>query len=400
MGDGLSEAGLRRLHEAMDGHVRGGVPGLVAAVSRKGAVHEEVLGVRGTNDSDPISRDTIFRISSMTKPVIAAAAMTMVEDGNLKLDDSVDGLLPELARRRVLKSLESPLDETVPAVRPITLRDLLTFTFGLGIVMAPPGSYPIQKAMDELQLGQGPPHPASAPPPAEWMRRLGTLPLIHQPGAGWMYNTGADVLGVLLSRASGKPLESMLRDRILGPLGMKDTGFSVPPSKMGRFTDLYWSDPQTGRLMLYDRGAGGEWSRPPAFPSGGGGLVSTLDDYLAFGQMMLNKGKLGDARVLARRSVELMTSDQLTRAQKAAAGMISGYFENHGWGFGVSVVTKAGGFDGSVGSFGWNGGLGSIWVSDPKEEMVSIMLSHGAWGSPTPPPAFRDFLTLAYQAIA
>ena len=171
---------------------------------------------------------------------------------------------------------------------------------GFGMVMAPPDTYPIQRAMSELPLGQGPPNPPTPPAPDEWIRRLGTLPLMHQPGEKWMYNTGSDVLGVLIARASGKPLETFLRERIFEPLGMKDTGFSVPAAKLDRLATSYWTNFPTGALEVYDEAEGGQWSRPPAFPSGAGGLVSTIDDYLAFGQMMLNKGKHGKpARPLA-----------------------------------------------------------------------------------------------------
>ena len=170
--------------------------------------------------------------------------------------------------------------------------------------MAPPDTYPIQKAMSEQLLGQGPPNPSTTPEPDEWMRRLGRLPLMYQPGERWIYNTGSDVLGVLIARVSGQPLETFLRERIFEPLGMKDTGFSVPASKIKRLANNYWVNPESGTLELYDEAEGGQWSRPPAFPSAAGGMVSTVDDYLAFGQMMLNQGKYGRERILSRPSVE------------------------------------------------------------------------------------------------
>ena len=231
--------------------------------------------------NDPMRRDTIFRISSMTKPVTAVATMILVEECKLRLDEPVDRLLPELADRRVLRAVDGPLDDTVPANRPITVRDLLTFRMGFGMVMAMPGTSPIQDAPHEVMLGQGPPHPSKTPAPDEWIRRLGTLPLMHQPGERWMYNTGSDVLGVLIARASGQPFETFLRERIFEPLGMKDTGFSVPAAELDRLATSYWTDPETGALELHDE-PDGQWSRPPAFPSGAGGLVSTVDDYLAF----------------------------------------------------------------------------------------------------------------------
>ncbi len=169
----------------------------------------------------------------------------------------------------VLKQLDGPLDDTVPANRPITVRDLLTFRMGFGVVMAPPGTYPIQKAMDELRLGQGPPSPSTPPGPDEWIRRLGTLPLMHQPGERWMYNTGSDVLGVLIARASGQTFATFLRERILEPLGMKDTGFSVPAADLDRLATGYWTNFETGALELHDEAEGGQWSRPPSHPAQG-----------------------------------------------------------------------------------------------------------------------------------
>jgi CubicO group peptidase (beta-lactamase class C family) len=299
----------------------------------------------------------------------------------------------------VLKRIDGPLDDTVPANRPITVRDLLTFRMGFGIVMAAPGTHPIQKAMDDLLLGQGPPNPSTPPAPDEWMRRLGTLPLMHQPGEKWMYNTGSDVLGVLISRASGQSLETFLRERLFEPLGMKDTGFSVPAVKIGRFATSYRTDQATGALVPYDQAEGGQWSRPPAFPSGAGGLVSTIDDYLAFGQMMLDKGRHGGEQILSRPSVETMTTDHLAPAQKAVSGLVPGYFDSHGWGFGLSVITRRDDVPGSIGKFGWDGGMGTSWYSDPREDMVTILMTQRLWDSPKPPRVCLDFWTTAYQAI-
>src|SRR5256712_7351914 len=397
---GLSKPRLGRMHNVMAGYVeRGEVPGLVTLVSRRGEVHVDAIGMKAVEDSDPIRRDTIFRISSMTKPITAAATMILVEECKVRLDEPVDRWLPELAERKVLKRLDGPLDDTVPANRPITVRDLLTFRMGFGQMMAPPDAYPILKAASEQQIGMGPPSPSSLPAPDEWMRRLGRLPLMHQPGERWMYNTGSDVLGVLIARVSGQPLETFLRERIFEPLGMKDTAFSVPAPKLDRLATSYWTDPESGKLEVYDEAEGGQWSRPPSFPSGAGGLVSTVDDYLAFGQMMLNKGKHGSERLLSRPSVETMTTDQLTPEQKAASGLVGGYFDSHGWGFGVSVVTRRVDLAKTVGTFGWDGGLGTSWCSDPLEDMVTILMTQRAWTSPSPPNVCLDFWTTAYQAI-
>ena len=237
---GLSRARLDRMHEVMEAHVdRGELPGLVTVVSRRGAVHVDTIGTTAIGGRDPMRRDTIFRITSMTKPIAAAAAMILVEECALRLDDPVDRLLPELADRRVLRRLDGPLDDTVPAKRPIVVRDLLTFRMGLGVMLGPGDAYPIQRAIRELGIvGFGPPDPSTPHEPDEWMRRLGTLPLMHQPGEQWRYNTGSYVLGVLIARASGQPLETFLRERIFEPLGMRDTGFSVPAAKLDRLAEL------------------------------------------------------------------------------------------------------------------------------------------------------------------
>jgi CubicO group peptidase (beta-lactamase class C family) len=396
---GLSEARLGRLHDVMAGYVeRGEIPGMVTLVSRRGSVHVDALGSTAIG-GEPVRRDTIFRIASMTKAITAAAAMILVEECKLRLDEPVDRLLPELANRKVLKNLDGQLDDTVPAVRAITVRDLLTFRMGFGMIMGTPDRYPILHAIDELQLGLGPPSPDTTPAPDEWIRRLGTLPLMHQPGERWMYNTGSEVLGVLIARACDQPFDTFLRERIFEPLGMRDTGFSVPAAKIDRLATSYWTNFHTGKLEVFDQAAGGQWSRPPAFPSGAAGLVSTVDDYHAFARMLLNKGEHGSQRILSRPSVETMTTDQLTPQQKAVSGLTPGYFESHGWGFGVSIVTKRVDLAGPIGKFGWDGGLGTSWYSDPQEDMVTILLTQRAWTSPSPPNVCLDFWTLAYQAI-
>jgi CubicO group peptidase (beta-lactamase class C family) len=266
-------------------------------------------------------------------------------------------------------------------------------------MMAPPDAYPILKAANAKQIGMGPPSPDMLPAPDEWMRRLGQLPLMHQPGEKWMYNTGSDVLGVLNARASGQQLKTFLRERIFEPLGMKDSGFSVPGHKLDRLATSYWTNFENGKIEVYDEAEGGQWSRPPAFPSGAGGLVSTIDDYLAFGQMMLNQGKHGSERIISRLSVETMTTDQLTPEQKAVSGLIPGSFDSHGWGFGMSVVTKLDDVSAVPGRYGWDGGLGTSWYSDPSEEMVAILMTQQSWTSPNPPNVCLDFWTSAYQAI-
>jgi CubicO group peptidase (beta-lactamase class C family) len=393
---GFSSARLGRVREAMARHVESGrVPGVVALVSRRGETHVEALGTRAFGDDDPMRRDTIFRIASMTKPITAAATMILVEECVLRLDDPVDRWLPELADRVVLKRLEGPIGDTVPARRPISLRDLLTFRPGFGLVLGQPGQYPIQIAMAEAGLSPGPYPPMLAPD--AWIERLAGLPLAHQPGERWMYHTGSDVLGVLIARASGRTFEAFVRERIFEPLGMQDTGFHVPTRARDRLPPAYASNPGTGAVEVQDDPRDGRWTRPPAFPSGGGGLVSTVDDYLAFCSMLLGKGRLGRERILSRPSVELMTTDQLTREQRAAAPMFLG--SSRGWGFGMAVVTRRDDLSAVPGRFGWDGGFGTSAYSDPAEDLVGILMTQRLMDSPEPPRIVRDFWTSTYQAI-
>jgi CubicO group peptidase (beta-lactamase class C family) len=387
------------MRPALTRHVDRGVAGFVAYVSRGRDVHVIVEGRQSLVDEAPMRRDSIFRIASMTKPVTAVATLILVEEGGLRLDDAVDDLLPELANRRVLAGVDAALDNTVAAERPISVRDLMAFTAGTGVVMAMPGTYPIQRAMDELQLGQGPPRPATLPDADEWMRRFGTLPLIHHPGRQWMYNTGSDVLGVLIARAAGQPFEAFLRERIFQPLGMNSTGFSVPPEAIDSFVTAYARDPARSTLVVYDEAAGGEWTRPPAFPAGAAGLVSTVDDFAAFAGMLLADGVAGTSRLLARPTVALMTTDQLTSDQKAASQFVPGFFDDNGWGFGVSVRTRRTDLA-APGQYGWDGGLGTSWRNDPAEDLLGIILTQTAFDSPVPPPIIQDFWTSAYQAVA
>ncbi len=198
----LNPTAVTDLHNAMSGHVeRRDIPGLVTLIARGDDVHVDALGTKTVDGSGPMRRDTIFRIASITKPVSAAAAMMLVDDGRLALNDSVERWLPELANRKVLKTIASQLDDTVPAKRSINVHDLLSYTFGFGSVMAMPGTYPIQRALRDSRLGgDGPPEIQLMPGPDEYMKRLGELPLMQQPGERWLYNTAGDVLGVLIAR--------------------------------------------------------------------------------------------------------------------------------------------------------------------------------------------------------
>jgi len=395
----FSDLGLDRVERVVARHVeRGTVPGAVWLVAHDDEVHVGTVGTPSIDAGATVGRDALFRIASMTKPVTAVAALTCVEDGLFRLDEPVDRLLPELADREVLEHEDAPLGWTVPARRPILVRDLLTSTMGLGIVMAPPGEVPLADALVELELGQGPPSPCVPPEPDEWIRRLGALPLLHQPGERWAYGTGYDVLGVLIARATGRPFEVALRDRVLDPLGMHDTGFWVDEARRSRLVTGYLTDPATGELRVHDR-PDGQWSRPPAFPSGAGGLVSTVDDYLAFARMLHAGGRGPVGRVLSRGSVEAMTTDQLLPRQRHGAGLVDGWFDDHGWGYGVSVVTRRTGPAGSVGAYGWDGGLGTAWLNDPREHLVTLLMTQAAWTSPEPPAVTSEFRAAAFAAL-
>ena len=375
------------MRDVLAGYVeRGEVPGLVALVSRRGEVHVESIGYE---------RDTIGRMASMTKPIAAAAACILVEEGVLRLDDPIDAFVPELANLRVLRSIDAAVDDTVAADRPITLRDLLAFTLGTGFVVAMPGTYPIQDAMQNSGTLEAMSRRRLSP--EEYLRRLSALPLVHQPGDSWMYNTGSDVLGVLLARAAGHSFGELLRDRIFEPLGMKDTGFWVPAEAAGRLPAAY--TPTEEGLKVEDAAQDGEFSRRPGFESGAGGLVSTVDDFLRFAGMLLGGGALEGHRIMARPSVEAMTTDQLTPEQKLRSPWLPGYWDTHGWGWGVMVVNRRFDLASTPGQYGWDGGYGTTWRSDPREDMISILMTQVSMTSAMGPPILRDFLTLAYAAI-
>jgi len=389
----ISRAQLDQLHDVMAGHVESGdMPGLVTLVSRHGEVHVDAIG-RLAFDGPPITRDTIFRITSMTKPIAAAVAMILVDEGKLRLDDPVDRWLPELANRKVLLAVDVPIHQTVPARRAITLRDLLTFRCGYGMIPVFPDRYPIQKAIAEAGFAPGPVFPSF--PPDELMRRYGSLPLIYQPGERWLYNAGTEIVGVLIARVAGVTFGEFLRDRIFAPLGMKDTGFHVPPDKHHRFATTYAYDSATKKLKVFDQPVTGKFSSPPVFENGSAGLVSTADDFNAFAQMLLSGGQLGSKRILSAASVELMTTDQLSLDNKQESQLFLGDLGS--WGFGMSVVFKERD-DATPCRFGWDGGYGTSWYSNPREQLTGILLTQRMMNSPQPPRVFLDFWSALNQA--
>ncbi|MDQ0372746.1 serine hydrolase domain-containing protein [Cellulomonas humilata] len=336
----------------------GEVHGAAWLVDRAGDV---TVGAAGTG-----APDTIFRISSVTKPVVAVLAMQLVDEGLLSLDDPVDRLLPELAGRRVLRSPDAPIDDTVLAERPVTVRDVLEFRLGLGMDFTGPFPGTVLGALAERGLPAGPPAPQAAPGPDEWMRIVGSVPLSHQPGARWLYNTGAQVLGVLVARAAGRPLPELLAERLLDPLGMTDTGFHVPPDQRGRF-GRQWLGPE-----VYDE-PDGQWSTPPAFPDAASGLVSTVADLHAF-------------------AASLRTADPVIRTARHGE-----HGDGEGWGLGIGVKVTDLPDGRHAGSYGWDGGLGSTWWTDPVTDTIAILLTTDAWTSAEPTPVFTDFWRAAFR---
>jgi CubicO group peptidase (beta-lactamase class C family) len=404
MGSGFSEAGLRRLHEVLARHVDSGkIPGLVALVGRGDETYVETLGTMRHDGGTPMRRDTIFRMASTSKPVSIAAAMILVDECKLRLDDLVEQWLPELANRQVLRQIDSPLDDTVPARRPITVRDLLTSTFGLGMDMTSLGT-PI---MGEIfAKGLTPDLPTPMPEPDEWMRRLGELPLMYQPGERWQYHISSDLLGVLVARVTGQSFETFLRERVFEPLGMNDTGFDVPAEKLDRLPPLYAPDAQTGEFHVWDPAEGGRHSKPPAFQGGGGGLVSTADDYNAYFRMLLNHGMHGSERILSRAAVELMTTNRLNAEQLALRTKMAtdnvhisyGQGQHGGWGMGMAVRTYRADYA-PIGQFGWDGGAGTSTYADPANQLTGILLTQVGMTVPAPAHLIHDFWTTLYQAL-
>lgn len=372
----LTQAGLDRLHQAMAARVEnGGLPGIVTLVAQGDDVYVDVVGAMAFGGNRPMQRDTIFRITSMTKPILGAATMLLVDEGRLALDEPVSRLLPELADRRVLKRVDGPFDETVPAGRAITVEDLLTFRLGYGFIIVEPATfnprYPVIQRAEELQLAMAEPDPRTPHDPDEWIDRFATLPLMYQPGERWQYNAGSLVLGVLVARAAGQPLGVFLRDRLFEPLGMRDTGFVLPVDQAGRLPPHYATDFSTGKMTEVTITGPDVWTTPPPFPSGAAGLLSTVGDYLAFATLLLRRGVHQGRRLLSEASVAAMTTNHLTPEQIAGGGIL---LDGQGFGYciGVSVTPD----DVSApGRYGWSGGYGTTWFNDPNRERVAIALT-------------------------
>lgn len=377
----------------------GSFAGIVTLIYRKGEIAQVVaVGEADIEAGVPMRRNTIFRLASMTKPITAVAALTLVDQGKIGLNDPIDRWIPELASPRVINDPLGPLGNTHPAPRPITVADLLTHRSGIA------GQF------DRGELAQ----PVAAlrdgdPTFDAWIKRLAALPLAYDPGTRFNYGTSFDVLGVLVSRITGLSLEDYMRQAIFEPLGMVDTAFWVPPAKRARLAVVYDRDPRTGRPVRAARDAP---SSPPNFQAGSGKLFSTADDSLKFARMLLGNGRLGDRRVLDRPTVAMMTTNWLTPAQ-LAQGFVgqSDFWASQGFGLGVSVTTDLAKLDpmrnpySSVGSFGWPGSTGVYWRADPVEDLVAVLMvqsaNPGARGPGQPrTPAVVAFARAAYAAIA
>jgi CubicO group peptidase (beta-lactamase class C family) len=349
----------------------GDLSGFVALLFRKGEIAQiNTIGHRDIATKAPMTRDTLFRIASMTKPVTSVAALMLVEEGKLKLDDPITKWLPEFAEMRVLKKADGPLDETYPAPRVITVEDLFTHRSGLSYAFSAIG--PIAKAYGKA-LGDPLNNDTT---PDLWLKALAELPLLYAPGERFHYSVSTDVLGFLVGRIEKKPFRDVLMERLFGPLGMPDTDFYVPKEKRSRQATVYRQDQATGALNVLPFTMR---DTTPAFCGGGGGLISTADDYLKFARMMMNKGELNGRRYLKPETVKLMCTNRLTPEQRAIPflGAIP-MWDGMGFGLGVSIVDhpeKLGFLGlGAKGAFGWPGAFGTWWQANPANDLIILYL--------------------------
>ncbi|MGW7241464.1 serine hydrolase domain-containing protein [Streptomyces sp. NPDC054804] len=375
---------MSHLTAMLEKYVAEGVfPGAVALVDRAGDVEVAAVGSAEPGGSAPLQADALFRLSSITKPVTAAAVLALVDDGVLTLDAPIARWLPELASPVVVRTPASGLDDVVPAARPITVEDVLSSRsgWGFGADFAAPVLQPL---FADVAVYNGGPRPTATPD--EWVAALAGLPLLRQPGEAFLYNASSDLQGVLVARAAGRPLPEFLAERIFEPLGMVDTGFAVPAAARHRLTPYYRTDPG-GALTLADA-PDGAWSTPPVFPSGAGGLVATAADWLAFGRMLL----AGGGTVLSPESVRLMTTDHLTPVQREEGSL---FLQGQGWGYGGSVdITSAEPWN-VPGRYGWVGGTGTAAHIVPATDTVTVLLTPCGLPGPAFTAWMRDFWTHA-----
>ena len=375
---GLSAARLERVTNAMKADLAAGrIPGALALVARKSKIaYLETTGWADREQQQPIRPDTIFRIYSMTKPIVSAGLMMLYEEGKFQLKDPVSRYIPQLAKLQVMEG-----DKLVPAAREMTIQDLLRHTAGLTYGAFSKG--PVDDMYTESKL-------LAAADLDEFIERLAKLPLRQQPGSLWHYSVAVDVQGKLIEALSGMKLDKYLEERIFRPLAMVDTGFFVPKAKQSRFAQMYTPGKQ-GLEPSPARSSAGFVNENLTFFSGGGGLVSTAADYLSFCQMMLNRGELNGTRLLSRKTIELMTADHLTG--------IPGRRNGYGFGLGVEVHTDQAlsGLNGSLGEYNWSGLAGTRFWIDPKEQLIGIyMIQVLPPRNPDPGVLFKQ---LVYQSI-
>jgi len=371
---------LRRI---LDRYVNdGSIPGAVALIARNDEIEVAALGSAAV-DGIPMARESIFRLASITKPITATAVMILVEDGRITLDDPVDRWLPELANRRVVRTPASPIDDLVPAIRPITVFDLLTSRAGYGF----PSDFTLPAVQPLFEVQKDGREPQSFLPQDAWMAALSDIPMLYQPGEAWLYDTCSTLQGVLISRVSGQDLPAFLAERIFEPLTMVDTGFFVPADQLERLTSYYRTGP-AGSLELADA-PDGQWSTPPPFPLGNGGLAGTVDDWLAFGRMLLAGGTTGNGhRLLSADAVQLMINNHTTPDQRKIGEL---FLEGQGWGFGGSVDIEIIDPWNMFGRYGWVGGTGTSAHIIPSTGTITILLAQVAAEGPTPPEWMRTF---------
>lgn len=370
---------MSELREVLQRHVDAGrVAGAVGLVARDGRRTVEAVGTQDAVGDVALTSGSIFRIASVTKLVTAAAVMMLIDDRLVGLDDPISRWLPELSDPVVVRTPSSPIDDVVPAARSITVYDVLTSRAGWGF----PSDFSLPALTALFERLKSGPMSAAVPPPDDWLAILAQIPMLAQPGEAWLYNVCSDIQGVLVARVSGTALPEFLEERIFAPLGMSDTGFAVPPSKVERFTSYYRTNPDGG-LELIDA-PGGEWSSMPAFASGAGGLVSTIDDLYEFAALLRDQG----GQLLSTEAVRQMSTDHLTGEQRAAGAL---FLEGQGWGFGGSVDVAAIDPWNVPGRYGWVGGTQTALHVEPVSGRVTIVLSQLALEGPTPPALLRDF---------
>ena len=368
---GFDAAKLAAVPGLMQGVVDAGdLSGMVTLVWRDGEeVQLNTIGKRDIANDKPMTRDTLFRIASMTKPITSVAALMLLEEGRLKLEDPITKWLPEFSAMKVLKDPQGALEDTYPSPRAITVEDLMTHRSGLAYGFTSSG--PIGKAHEEV-LGQPLDNDKT---PDEWLKAIASLPLTYPPGQQLHYSHSTEVLGFLVGRVAGTTYREFILERILKPLGMHDTDFYVPKEKRDRAAVVYQQDQATGALKPVPFP---NYDTPPVYTAGGGGLISTLDDYLTFARMLLNKGELNGKRYLKTETVALMTTNRLTPEQRAIPFLGMPLFMGQGFGLGVSVIMEPGKHEwmgaGSKGAFGWPGAFGTWWQADPEKNMILIFL--------------------------